>query len=1073
MRCVLVYYLKVSPVNSFVMIKFFVTKILAVVLLLLIIPPVALAQTGVIDSSTSTTGTSTLPKSPLSFTQSGVEALPGTVNCFDYYTFGSVQVDIEPSVTSTVSGTPITFAGNIVNNNPYPIVAGQLLVKVYKTKESLDTGSYQNGYPVVDQFFALEDITVPAHGKTPVIFNWEVPAYLMSGDYELNTFFMTEKRFNLIGLPFTDDVTGNKVNFSVLGQAASGVDFDKNSVTLNGNLFSFAAFPPHFTATEPVTASATLVNATADAKTIPVTWTLYNWAGERVENKLDTVTETVTLAPGEKKVISYTATKATGAISFVQAVATYKDTKSILNIRFNRDDKNEIRLNFPSVLAYPLVAGEEVTIFSCLHSTSQAVVDGGKLVLTLTDSAGAEIHTYTYDGSVTGAMMGVKDTFVPVETVSDFTLTASLFKDSQKVEEVIINYNCHTIDETLCTVEPVSTSTSDIPKSNDFFPAPRVLGILLGMGILCGIVWYLKRRRDIKRTSEEWSAPPSDTLMMWLVWCCLIPFSATIVFIPQAVWAKSETVTVTTSGGLYHKYNGGFSYDYRDSSGNEWHQGLYPSTAAITYNAEVEDAVTGEAFTNNEAIPIGTRIRVHQIDRQNTDISWFGTGYGFDSPYGRWIAEAAAPAVGCAPDGFVNDVHVVVKGAFGNTVKWHSARVYAYLSVNPPEPTVVSPSENLSCTGNVCTVTGLGPISVGLQFPETAGKFYFRYYVYDWWYWRLAGPIEIPDFTCITSNDPMRLAWSNNDFILPVPTKTISFTFRSNEPSNPPTTPIITSRLSNTSFTDDRQVFAIESTDPDGDKIKYGIDWDNNGKVDLWIPGADLYEDSDVPVHAPRTWIDADTYIFKAIAQDENGAKSRWAAYTVTITPHPPEVALNAAGCTIVLGGVDCQGRVGWQYQHANGPYLVADGAVEIGNTNMSDTKPITLSGGRHIITASNRGRVLDSKTVEAACVSGTAWYGGSCVNDHSPVLTLNVKQSVLPMNGSTDISWTISDFTMNTCTLSGPGVPGVAITTSPGTLPIGPFTTSAIFELVCTSELHPDIKAQTTVEVVPKVYET
>ena len=187
-----------------------------------------------------------------------------------------------------------------------------------------------------------------------------------------------------------------------------------------------------------------------------------------------------------------------------------------------------------------------------------------------------------------------------------------------------------------------------------------------------------------------------------------------------------------------------------------------------------------------------------------------------------------------------------------------------------------------------------------------------------------------------------------------------------------------------------------------------------------------------------------------------------------------PEVDITVSGCVIPLGESNCTGQVRWYFFNADAPYRVTNETtnIVIGITD-SGNSSIVLDEGINTITASADGVMLGTKNITVKCEMGTAWYVGFCVDDHSPVLTLNVKQSVLPMNGSTTISWTISDFTMNTCTLRGPGVPGVAITTSPGTLPIGPFTTSAIFELVCTSELHPDIKAQTTVDVVPKVYET
>ena len=153
-----------------------------------------------------------------------------TVSCFDYYSFGSVQANLNASVASAVSGTPISFKGTLKNNNPYPIVDGALYVKIFKSRGSSNDG---NGPDVIDQFFVKGDIVIPANGSVPISFLWRVPAYAQSGDYSVATFFTTSRKFNLLGLTFTDDVVGNTVPFKVSGEQTTGVKFDKAGVTLN------------------------------------------------------------------------------------------------------------------------------------------------------------------------------------------------------------------------------------------------------------------------------------------------------------------------------------------------------------------------------------------------------------------------------------------------------------------------------------------------------------------------------------------------------------------------------------------------------------------------------------------------------------------------------------------------------------------------------------------------------------------------------------------------------------------------------------------------------------------------
>ena len=188
---------------------------------------------------------------------------PNTVDCFDYYHFGSVQVDVTPSVASAVSGVPITFTGKIKNANPYPIVDGSVYVKIFRQRGNGEKDV--NGPDVVDQFYAAEGLTISANGELPISINWNIPSYAVSGEYKMATFFTVSHKFNLLGLPFTDDVVGNTASFKVAGELKNGVSFKKDAVTVGGEKYYFAAFPPRTSATDPVTVETTLTNPTGES----------------------------------------------------------------------------------------------------------------------------------------------------------------------------------------------------------------------------------------------------------------------------------------------------------------------------------------------------------------------------------------------------------------------------------------------------------------------------------------------------------------------------------------------------------------------------------------------------------------------------------------------------------------------------------------------------------------------------------------------------------------------------------------------------------------------------------------
>jgi len=423
------------------------------------------------------------------------EAPPaGTSNCFDDYKFGSVQVDLSPTLPQTLPGLVLAFAGNLKNDNPYPVINGSVYVKIFK-KEGDDSLVHQNGYPMADFFEAGKDIIIPAKSEKAFAFNWQVPGSLAGGEYEADFFFVTDQRFNLLGLSFTDDVTGNKSTFRITSDNKNQAVFDKNIVTLNGNQYRFAAFPPHFTKDESVKAEVRLVNPSNEQKIIALSWQLFNWDGLRPENRLDNQTELITLKPKETKSLSYSTTKAIGSVSYLLVEARDGDASSVMNIRFVRDGIEEMRLNFPSLTNFPVTEGKEMSIFSCVHSTNAPKIDGNEIFLSLTDADTREtIHSFTYKGAITGAMMGVRESFTPKKSNGRVNLTTTLKHNGQMIDTVTQTYDCKDIDPSLCPVGAANSQQITKNKGENKMLWYGLIALLSVIG-LSAIIWREVRRK--------------------------------------------------------------------------------------------------------------------------------------------------------------------------------------------------------------------------------------------------------------------------------------------------------------------------------------------------------------------------------------------------------------------------------------------------------------------------------------------------------------------------------------------------------------------------------------------------
>jgi hypothetical protein len=341
-----------------------------------------------------------------------------------------------------------------------------------------------------------------------------------------------------------------------------------------------------------------------------------------------------------------------------------------------------------------------------------------------------------------------------------------------------------------------------------------------------------------------------------------------------------------------------------------WVWGLLNGTGTISYEANVYNDGTNTLVTDGSSIPVGTILRFTPKPYQDTDIAWVGTGYSADSPNGHWIPSAAAPSsITCLPQDYT-----------GTTTYTHpflgyqNLDSYTPLSVNPPSNSLSLAGSSATLTslgGNLYRVDSPGSIVATFNFAATTGNFYYRYYDHN------ANPPG-----CYGNNTPMKYfdylaceEWKDSQGLEPscalggynssydtfmypfswnISQQTIVFNFNAVSGNNSPNAPSIsgpTTGNPNTSYS-----FNLTATDPEGDTLRYGIDWNNDGAIDQWVPGSG-YVASGTTQTASYTWTTPGTYTFQVLAQDSNGSQTGWVSHTITIAA--------------VSGGGTCT----WQYK--------------------------------------------------------------------------------------------------------------------------------------------------------------
>ena len=98
-------------------------------------------------------------------------------------------------------------------------------------------------------------------------------------------------------------------------------------------------------------------------------------------------------------------------------------------------------------------------------------------------------------------------------------------------------------------------------------------------------------------------------------------------------------------------------------------------------------------------------------------------------------------------------------------------------------------------------------------------------------------------------------------------------------PNDPPLTPDILGPVTgiiNTSYS-----FTASSTDPNGDDIRYRIDWDNDFNIDESTGYGSSGGYASLPANS---WSSPGSYTFNVLAEDVNGAQSAWGSHTIVIS---------------------------------------------------------------------------------------------------------------------------------------------------------------------------------------------
>lgn len=787
-------------------------------------------------------------------------AIAESAKCFDYYNFGSVIADVKALNERVSNGMEAQFKGSIKNNNSYPVVDASVYVKIFRTES--DAAQFQkNGHSIVDQFYVVKGISLKANESIPLQFAWNVPAFAAKGEYFVATYVVSDEKYNMSGLSFTDDIVGSSSRFEVAGENGLSIYIDKNTVKVDGDNHLFAAFIPKVSKSDPVTVSYQIKNDTKTEQTVSVNYTLYTWDALRQENKLAQKKDSVIIPAKSVKRLEYTVSEDADPVYYLVIDAVYKDSHSIIDVRFTREGIEKGRINFPGVNTYPFVRGEKTTVFSCMHNSGQGEkIDDAMMDIKVYDKNGKTIHESYYKGILTGAMMAVKSDFIPNKDYTEFSVEASLYNNGKLVDQSTMQYKCSELYSGKCESELGETMFIYI-----------IAGILLVLILLSLILvrHHLKSRQG----------------MAALFFAIAMAGIYQGVLLTQDYTYSSAQVVIPTNGVVWNKAYGDI---FQGGTVN-----IDTLNVTVAYGAVIKNASDkNKILPNGTNVPVGTKLKFENTPFRNENVFWFVTGNAEDSPYGYWNASPD-----CSPqDKVLEDadtdklyfpvyivhpkVEITQTGTAGLSARNSDG---SYTVTSPGTIVPVYTFKPTSGIGRVLTepVIDLSGKNPGRPTGGGSGR---------------SGSMDDNERT--GSGTVVMPCTEQGRYSFSVPTQTIILNVNAideDDNNNKPSDPIVT--ISGESCIIEggtlESIVSFVSSDPENDKVYYTVDIDG---TEFRIPGAGEVDSGSIQ-YLSKIWSTPGKHTIRIRATDIKGATSDWSIYTLDVGICPPDIKPLVSSC--------------------------------------------------------------------------------------------------------------------------------------------------------------------------------
>jgi len=364
----------------------------------------------------------------------GEESSLTGINCFDYYHFNSVEIELGLGQEVLMPDQKMIVSATLRNHNDYPLVDGGLFIQVFRNKTDglSNTGNY-----LVDEFWATKDITLNALSEKQIGFDWQASAGLAGGSYFMVGHFLISEKMNLSGLSFTEGVHGGLSDFTFEEVEVNEVYFDKETVLVGSQPFQARGFIPTVEE-EQVELFFNLKSLSAQDRTVTMIEKLYHWDSVGPDQLIWEKESEISVGAGQVIARSQAISDLVPGVYLFEA----QTDQSILKVRFvvNGSDA-PARFNFLALNDFPIKGNQANSFFVCFHNTNDFHGTEGRIEVLLEDEIGNEISRWDYEGEITPSIMAGLSEFTTRRDYNQVWLRGKLYQNDQLIDQVDLFYD--------------------------------------------------------------------------------------------------------------------------------------------------------------------------------------------------------------------------------------------------------------------------------------------------------------------------------------------------------------------------------------------------------------------------------------------------------------------------------------------------------------------------------------------------------------------------------------------------------------------------------------------------------